>query len=103
MKRTLLAIAACLGLAAGALGATSTAADARVSVSIGFGYYGGYPCCYYPRYYPRYYAYPVYPYRVYPYVQRRVVCHDVVRKKVYWRNYAKHVVYIRDRVCRRVY
>ncbi len=87
MKRTLLAIAASLALGFGTVSATSTAAEARVNVSVGIGFYSGY----YPRH--RY----VYPYRVAP---RHLVCYNVVKKRVYWRHHVKHVVYVKDRVCR---
>jgi hypothetical protein len=94
MTRTLLAIAASLGLAVGALSATSTAADARVSVHVGI--YSGYPCCYQPRH-----LYRAYPYRVYPYVApRHLVCYTVLKKKVYWRHHRKHKVLVPVRVCR---
>ena len=99
MKRTLLAIAASLGLAVGALGATSTAADARVSVHVGIGFYsGGYYPGYYP-YYPRY----AYPYRVYRYPYyappRHLACYTILQKRVYWRYYRKHVIFVPIRVC----
>jgi hypothetical protein len=91
MKKALLAIAASLGLAVGALSATSTAADARVSVHIGIyggNYYQYQPCCYYPRY------------RVYPYaVPRHLVCYTALVKKVYWRHHRKHKVWVPVRVC----
>ena len=86
MTRTLLAIAASLGLAVGAVSATSTAADARISVHI----YSGYQCCYYPRY-------RVQPYYVIPHHK---ACHIVYKKKVYWRHHRKHVIFVPIKVCR---
>ena len=88
MKTTLLAIAASLGLAVGAVSATSTAADARVSVHIGIVYGGGY-------YYPRR-VYPTYQYAV----PRHLACYTVLVKKVYWRHYRKHIFWVPVRVCR---
>src|SRR5579872_2917594 len=104
MKRTILSIAASVGLALGVLGPLAMPAAAHVHVGGGFGYGYGYP--YYPyNYYPNYY-YPYeyytphaphyYPY-YYPYYYTYpsyLSCYTVITTRAYWKNGKKYVVQV---------
>ena len=79
MKRILLALAASLALALGAVG-SSAPAEARsgftVSVAYGHPMYGYHPRPVYRAYYPRYsYYHPA----------RHFACYTLVKTKAYWR------------------
>ena len=122
MKATLLSVAAAMGLAIGAVGATSVAANAHEWVNVRFGYgfgYGGYPYGSYPYPYPNnYYPNLYYPYEYYtphaehyytPYYypfynsySSYLVCNTIITTKVYWRDHKKYVVKVPLRSCYRV-